>query len=468
MRYFDTMAIITAGTEPRVVCGLTGHQRTLRTAIESVTPTDGPTHTLNASDIAARLLANEEHPTIIALTDQPIERENVTVIPIIGRDDNVAITRFAVRRSLIDPIGYEILVTACNYGDQAVDCRIELDLNGNLEDVFPLKLKPGEPWSHVFEKTSAQGGRLTATIDRGDALLADNSATAILPRRDEQRVALSGEPNLFLQRVIEAIPLVRIDEQADVTVIHRKVPAKLPAGNLLIIDPRESGDLWQVLGPLANPLVAKQDSLSPLMAHVRLDNVYLSAAQKIKPTDEAHILAEALTGEPIYFSIEHDDRRVLVLTAALDEGDLPLRTSFPIMMTNALSWFANYSGELRPSVATGKTLTLKMGGLETPTVIDPGGKSRPVAFNGDQITAGPFDQCGVWTVTRGDQSVEVPCNLVDSEESNIQIDEDFAKSNDARVMTAGMAGKPIWFYLLAIACVLAAAEWWLYHRRWIS
>src|SRR6478672_11853057 len=42
LRFRDEMAVVVAGTQPQVVCGLTGHQRTLREAIDAVAGTDGP------------------------------------------------------------------------------------------------------------------------------------------------------------------------------------------------------------------------------------------------------------------------------------------------------------------------------------------------------------------------------------------------------------------------------------------
>ena len=60
LRPRDEMAIVTAGTQPRVVCGLTRHQRTLRTAVHDVTATDGPTRVKDAIELGRRLLA--EHP----------------------------------------------------------------------------------------------------------------------------------------------------------------------------------------------------------------------------------------------------------------------------------------------------------------------------------------------------------------------------------------------------------------------
>jgi hypothetical protein len=33
---------------------------------------------------------------------------------------------------------------------------------------------------------------------------------------------------------------------------------------------------------------------------------------------------------------------------------------------------------------------------------------------------------------------------------------------------AGWGGRPIWYYLIATAWLLAGLEWFLYQRRWIS
>ncbi len=77
---------------------------------------------------------------------------------------NVGITQFQARRSLVDPIGYEVLVEVRNASDQFVSGRLELELDGIPIDVIPLKLKPEEAWSRVIEKTSLEGGELKAAL----------------------------------------------------------------------------------------------------------------------------------------------------------------------------------------------------------------------------------------------------------------------------------------------------------------
>ena len=77
------------------------------------------------------------------------------------------------------------------------------------------------------------------------------------------------------------------------------------------------------------------------MAHVRLDNVLMPEARKLTFTAEGRQAAgrwpRAATGEPLYCAIERPEGKVLVLTVNLDQGDLPFRTAFPIMATNALA-----------------------------------------------------------------------------------------------------------------------------------
>ena len=69
-----------------------------------------------------------------------------------------------------------------------------------------------------------------------------------------------------------------------------------------MIDPAAGSDLWTLGEKLENPIVTKQDSDSPLMRHVRLDNVILPEAKQLTPAAGAKPLVTALSGDPLYFS----------------------------------------------------------------------------------------------------------------------------------------------------------------------
>lgn len=520
LRFRDEMAIVAAGTEPQVVCGLTGHQRTLHEALAALPGTDGPTSVADAVALGRRLLGDQPHAKVIVLSDgcwpeaeKLAQAADVLLIPFGGRTGNVGITRFQVRRSLLDPIGYQVLAEVVNCSDEPVDFRIAIDLNGEAVDVVPLKLQAGGMWTQVFEKTSAEGGRLVATLEHADALAADNRAWALLPRREMQPVTLVTAPNVFLEKVFEANPLVELTvlrklpsgsrKPGAITVYHRQVPARLPAGPVFVIDPAVACDLWTLGEKIANPIVAKQDKDSLLMAHVRLDNVLMPEARQLTFLKEPHQLVAALGGEPLYCAIDRPEGKVLVLSLNIDRGDLPLRTAFPILATNALAYLAGHAGELRESLATGAVTEVELGEGGGWRVADggtgeeagsgktgqnqstdlalwtPGGQSRPLPKHVSKATVGPLDQCGVWSVgpsspseTKAGQQpaplLEIACNLANRAESDLRTPDSLLAAETTMLALAGFAVRPIWYYLVAAAWLLTVVEWFLYQRRWIS
>ena len=551
MRHRDEVALVAAGTQPQVMVGFTGRQRTLSDAIQALPSTDGPSHVAEAITLAQRLLGERQdgkQAEVIVLTDgrfeglekfsgMPIPSENAATpdatrpdskvepppatssqpamavtgkvtLQIIGdRSGNVGITQFQVRRSLVDPLGYEILAEVTNMSEEVVECRFEVDLISPSDasepiDVVPLKLEPGSKWSQVFDKASANGGHLVARIKHDDALTADNTAWAVLPRREIQPVILVTSGNLFLQKVFEANPLVKltvVDQPpttvpvGTVVVYHRTVPAELPSGSLFVIDPANSSDLYSVGEPLESAIVTKQDKDSPLMSHVSLDNVVMPEARKISPTqpDQVQVLAAAISTDPLFFAINRPEGKVLVLTVNLDKGDLPLRTAFPISVGNALHWFAGNKSDLRESLATGSILTAtKSDFLVSPqggelTLVSPAGQTKPLSLSADKVTIGPLDHCGIWRVEEAipatisasgqnssdspSQLLEIACNLANSAESDLRPAEELMTHKvSLSPVLAGLGSRPIWFWLLLLGLGLTSIEWCLYQRRVIS
>jgi hypothetical protein len=510
LRPGDELAIIAAGVQPRVACGTTDHQRTLREALDAIPPSDGPTRVSEAVTLARRLLSGSDKiHRIVIVTDAGFDgaaelarQDDVELIAIGGKKTgNVGITQLQARRSLADPIGYEILVEVANASDDPASLRLELDLEDEPIDVVPLNLKPGERTVQVFEKTSADGGRLRAHLDRDDDFPADNSAWAILPRRSSQKVTLVGRGNLFLEKVFEAIPLVDLEvvkvgegqnapprsATGSIVVYHRTIPDALPAGEVVVIDPERSGSLWELGEPLHNPIVAKQDRDSPLLAHIRLDNVLMPEARKLTVKATARVLAESVTGDPLYalFDRPEGQGRVVVLTVDLDKSDLPLQTAFPIMMTNLLSEFRGIKGELREAVSAGAVaevaLPVEHDSSVVPFLRAPDGREQALTVpeGATKVAVGPLDHCGVWSVVRrssikpsgtdpgpADILAELACNLADRRESDLRPVEGLPERPTS--LAAGLAVRPVWYYLLATAWLLTCWEWYLYQRRWID
>ncbi len=503
LRARDEMAIIAAGTQPRVVCGLTVHPKSLRVALDGIGPTDGPTQLAAALALARRLAAEtgdaDKESRILVVTDACTDdaaklstEDRVQFVTVGARAGNLAITRFQVRRSTVDPIGYETLVEITNLSDEPTgEFRLSITLNGQSIEVIPLALAHNQTWSKVIENTTRDGGVLTAELvvkvdkeDRPypDALATDNKAIAVLPKRNDVPVHMhSPVGNLFLQKVLEANPLTQLTtskampatfQTGGVKVFHREAPATLPPGSVLVVDPANDCNLWKVGDKLQNPIVTQQDKDSPLMAHVRLDNVLMPEARKVTFTPAAgkpQILAAASTGDPLFAVIDRPEGKVVVLSVNLDLGDLPFRTAFPILAMNVLGQFTSSHGEMRESLVAGSTadVTLPAGDF---LVRSPDGTTRKLP-GGGKATIGPFDQCGVWTVAAegtGTAVEEFAVNVMNKAESDLRPPEGVVAVAVETGFGGSFLGRPFWWYLIGLAGILAVAEWYLYQRRWIS
>ena len=591
LRFRDEMAIVLAGEHPRVALGMSGHIPTIKRTLSGLHATDAPTDLTPAVELGKRLIADHPHGEVIVLTDgcdanalALSEQEKVT-LRIVGKESsNVGITQFQARRSLVDPLGYELMAAVHNASNEPVECRLEIELEGDTVDVLPLKLAPGETWNRTLEKTSQPGGVLQARLrrfQRGkaqtasqsnepatndneaaaasaakttsapatgatnegpsfvDHLTSDNEACAILAPRTIQRVLLVTPGNLFLQKVFEANPLVDllvIDRappewpEGVITVLHKIVPETLPPGQVWVIDPQSSSPLWEIGNEIANPIVTQQDPESPLMTHLKLDNVLLPKARAVTFQQPANVLAGAIAGEPLYADLNHANGHLLMLAVNLEEGDLTFRTAFPIMVTNALNWFAGGSGEMEASLATGSVARLPLPEDGNPTARfvarSPDGRDVPLTvsntdaaatsdqptpensataetasppdpFQGTpasrrpQLSFGPLNQIGIWTVeleaedsesTASDNSPNaanpesteagnatsikrLAANLASPQEMDLRPPKELLESTELSLRTAAWGGRPLWIYLLAAVLVLATVEWVLTQRR---
>ncbi len=540
LRFRDEMAIVLAGSEPEVVVGMSGHAPTLKRALRSIEISDNSTDLKPAIDLGKRLVAEHPHGQVLVFTDgcrkkaeeNNAEPDAAVSYRVFGSADagNVGITRFQVRRSLIDPLGYEVLVAVRNASSHPVKGRLELELAGSPVDILPLDLSPEGVFARSLEKTSLEGGTLTASLtelqiaddDQEDepseaskpetdrkrvinSLATDDRAWAVLPARAIQNVLLITEGNLFLQKVFEANPLVRVTVQAEfpdkwpadgIVVLHRKVPEMLPPGQVFVVDPSGDCDAWKLGQPIRDPIVTEQDEASTLMTHVRLDNVVMPKARALTFTNPPHALASVLSGEAVYAEVKRERGKCLVLTVDINEGDLAFRTAFPIMVANTLGWFNGQTGELRQALPTGSIAEVELADdaetEESAFVLhNPSGDSQPLpvhrraaaheASNGDEeagaiaessayLAVPPLNKCGVWSVARAASGegesplAELAVNLASDAESDLRTPAELI-TKPTNHLAASWFSRPLWYYLAAAACLLALVEWVLHQRR---
>ncbi len=554
LRLSDEVAIIAAGSRPEVVLGMAGHTPTLRRALDSLEVSDNLGSLPDAVQLAGRLIGQHPAGEILVFSDgchaidetlaqslvaatasvetqespssdpEPVPSPKLRFFNFSTAADNVGITQFQARRSLVDPMGYQVLLSVKNHSALPVNGRVELTLDDVPIDVLPIKLQAGELWTRTIDKTSREGGILQAALTElarpptdEDAsgelatqtaivpgkntvnfLTTDDRAWALVPPRKVQNVLIVTPGNLFLHKVFEANPLVNVTVTADfpsvwprdtVIVLHRRMPETIPNGSVLVIDPESSTNLWTLGDLIENPIVTEQDSQSTLMTHIRLDNVLLPEARRLEFLQPHRSLASTLDGTSVFATVPSpggSGGQCLVLAVSLERSDLAFRTAFPILVTNALTWFAGQAGEVERSWSAGQITQLSPDRLpagESPLILrSPRGTETILASS--QI--GPLNEVGIWRVEQAlataneNRSSRLPertridsiaVNLGSVDESDLhprQAMEDTEESTSSTLAIMTWLSRPLWFYLATLTMVFVVVEWALYQRRWIS
>ncbi len=515
MRDQDEMAIVSAGGRPLVVWGMTNHQRWLIDAIDELPATDSIAAIEQSVALARRLLMDVqgEGETIVMTDGQSRELEtllsdaSVKIYGVGDSQDNIGITRYQVRRSLSDAVGYQILVDVTNATDSATTCRLELDLEGELVDVLPLELEPNQTVTRIVNHTSARGGTMTAKLDSNDAFPVDDKAIALLPTRKPIPVVLASEGNLFISSVLSSIPLVELKvvrelEAAEqltkcIHVFDRVVPKILPHGPVLVIDPQTNCDLWSMGNDIEQPIVASVDESSQLTQHLRLDNVLFPGANQLVFKGEVQALIRDPFEVPLLARIQRPGGDVVILSCSLEKGDLPLRIAFPVLIKNTIEWFQGDSGELRHAASSGDIVVVDLNAgplassngedpqgaratnpqdannadqpdvsvvvqaksnedLKALELIAPDGTATPITRSLNEVTVGPLQHAGMWLVRPINQASHHERDRVSNVKDNpgngtlLAVDRTAANAHTADVDANANA--------IEIACNLASAE----------
>ena len=407
LRFMDEMTVISSHTRPIIHIPFTNHQKSLREAIHTIQPTDISTNLEPAYDLADTIAQTKPNPEIVIFSDfQSISEELLAKLkskPKQGTDaeksdnevkrhlirigkanDNVGITRFRVRKSLVNAFDYQTLLRVVNASEEEKQFNVELYFNENLFDVRPYTLSPGESKSEIFSNFAFEGGKLKAVLDVQDALASDNIAYATLPKRDLIPVLLVTAENPFLQKALA------VDEQIQLTVLtpteyetdvlpesansqgkqdyqvvifDRYSPPSLGDGNYMFISPPavDSSETpipelkWNIGAALETPIITDWERTHPILQHVHLENVQIGTAYQVTPPSTAQVLARSFES-PVLFIDVNPNRKVVFAAINILESDLPLRIAFPVIIANTIQWFQQRSEILEYHLHTGEVL----------------------------------------------------------------------------------------------------------------
>ena len=387
----DVAMVIAFNDRADVRQGFTSDKRKLKSAVESIEPTNRTTD-LNEALRAASGLANpgrtsqiedmndiqvaEAVPAkLFILSDggfpaPQLDLGNLTAeyIPIGGESSsNVAIVAFTVERNLEGGGEIEAFARVQNFGDQEITTNAELRLGEELLDAVEVTVPANESTGVSFQLKSIEEGQLQLMLDIDDDLKADNTAYAGLdpPRQLEVVLVTGGNTPLeaaLATQAADRLALVRkLDPQALATDEYKQLalsgtvdlfifdvcsPEVMPSSNTLFLGGIPPGDEWQA-GEQAGPLfIIDSNRAHPILQYVDMGTVRIvegqalgvpEAATELLRTDAGVLMAVAPRGP-------YQDAVLAMSFMRAAEGgvvpntDWPIKRSFPVFVLNCLEY----------------------------------------------------------------------------------------------------------------------------------
>jgi hypothetical protein len=513
----DQAVVVRLDGQPLALGGLENDDRELIRQVDSIVASDTPADLDRGLRMAADLLRGQSHPTLILIGDgagyapvlarahrsTPTGKADLAAIDLSGIDlryvpigqsgDNLGIVGFAVRRYQANRASYEVFVQVRNFRETPQPAKLELLQDGETVDVQPLDLKPHETLERFYPNLAGAGTHLEARLSTSDgaakldAFALDDHAYALLPPRKKQKVLLVSDGNLFLEGALLLDENAAIDKLApsaydensekgyDAIVYDGFTPQKSPSVPALYLDPQGEQSPFPIRGTVAAPYVTDVAAKHPLMRWVTLRDLNMTKSSRfaLAPGE----VALASSAHDVIIAARETNPKAVALGFDVRKSDLPLRVAFPVLLVNALEWFAGDGAALQASYQTGHAWRIPVGGgsvLEEAIVTDPDGTgARAPIVDGTARYYG--SKVGFYTIDRlhdrnshSDGARSFAASLVDPDESAIaparELVVDGAKLAAPEGFQVGVR-RELWalFVLAALAVVLL--EWWSYNRR---
>lgn len=501
LRFMDEITVMSSHTQPVIHSPFTNHQRSLREAIDAIQPTDISTDLEPAFDLAAAIAQTKPNPEIVIFSDfqsvsesllaklnskvaqdEDTEKPNQEIkhrlVRIGEAENNVGITQFRVRKSLVNPFDYETLLRVVNASEEERQFNVELYFKEDLFDVRPYTLAPGESKSEIFSNFTFEGGELKAVLDIEDALSTDNVAYAALPKRERISVLLVTEENPFLEKALA------VDEQLDLSVVtpavyestapleshnsegkrayqvvifDRYSPPTLGDGNYMFIyPPAGSSSLeasgtelkWDIGASLETPIITDWERTHPILRHVHLENVQIGEAYQITPPATAQVLARSFES-PVLFVDVAPNRKIVFAAIDILQSDLPLRIAFPVIIANTIQWFQQRTGIQEYYLQTGEVLQQRIEPLseaDSPqdvprsvTITGPGDETWEIPIEQNEILFDQTQRAGFYELKRTDGSLPETTAPTREEDSPLEAAASAEEENDGTLWAVNLA-----------------------------
>jgi hypothetical protein len=503
----DTMTLVDAGTDPRVLA-TSGDHAVLEHALDSLSQGYGPSSLATDGPLLAGLMPQasgvRREASGVRREAAVSRREEAVLFAPLGDRAAPDRTLEALERSVpglrvrlvgtsTDDRGVAGLSVSCattceadarlvNTGRHAVTTRVVAAVDGaELTQGATLPAESAVP----LRLALPTGSRVVSLRIAGhDALPADDAAWAVVPLPVHRTALLvTDDPTTPLAQALHAIsnltlvvttPEAYSDDmthRVDLTVLDTTGADIAPPGNLLVINPTSSSALFTVSGTAAAPGVTAVRAGDPLLSGVDLSSLVVSAATRVRLPEWATVDVAGDAG-PLLFSGTTGGRRVAVLlfdprpTVGANASNLATLLAFPTLLQNAVRVLA----PAPPSaLVAGQVAPLPVA-RQGVVWLQPAHGTRVTLPSSGDLAALPALRPGVYGFGggAGGAAGRIAVNAVVPRAPSAA--QDVSTAAPAPVAPALPAPTVVtpwegWAVFALLALLLLSGEWWYYVRR---
>lgn len=443
-------------TADGIVGGPTSDREALRVALNDVGPAEpGPFPQLI------------EDSTTVFITDgvTPYDvPQRVRVESVFETAANAAITAFDLRRDWRQAGRYEAYVEVANFSAEPRQLTLAVELGGSRIFEAPIAMNADEIIRHSLPIEAGAGGVVRAAIAGGgsDAVKQDDEAFAWVASATPSAVTLVTRRNPPLETLLGfdgTVAVTRIEPEQysastqGVVVFDRWAPAQLPTQPALFIAPPATPWLLMGAAPERGAVWSRADETHTAVRGVDGRTLRFDEVLAYDLTDWTP-LAFTGKGNALVAVREPGGVPQALFTFDLTRGNIANDPAFPVLVGDVLEWFARTSPvRIEPP-----------GTVRVPADVTEmrkaGGRRIDLRRVGD-VAVADLREPGVYLAERPSGQIAIAVNAGSRASSNVR----HSLRSDAAASAAPSASAGLWIWLVGLALVLLAVEWYTWQRR---
>lgn len=490
--------VVSFSDRAKIVSTFTSDTTSLVDRLDSIEQTDTETSLQDALDSAAALLMDRPGGEVFIISDgafgelkRPDDLSSeINFLPVGQNASNIAVTAMDVRRSPEALDEFQVFVSVDNLSSEKFNGDLDVYFDGRLIDSAEIVVPPGASNSKVFgDFRFNREAIVKVVLQAADSLACDNVAYQVVKPGKKYKTlhVYRDKENYFLDRLFKADPLSELvsishgvyeeevgSERAseyDLVIFEGYAPERLGAGNYLFLGAVPVAAGFENQGITEDPYIIFSDSTHPVMNMAVFENVRLARALNVTLPRDAVSLVEASNG-PIVAALFEKNRRIVYVGFDMWESTWPLKSSFPVFITNVLRYLADLERGMKEfKITPGRTITLFAPGETTELVVKApdGGEHRLKPSEPGRFQFSNTDKCGIYSFhePQSEGKKYFAVNLLSPMESDLKVSESFRLGSSV-VESAGLEveeNREIWKILALLGLLVLLAEWYVYNRK---